>query len=60
MTHSDIEAAYEVYKAAALEQEFRTAREHEFTNRYGSERTEEISKAEAASFDARSPLDEIN
>ena len=60
VTHSDIEAAYEVYKAAALEQEFRTALEHEFTNRYGSERTEEISKAEAASFDARSPLDDIN
>ena len=60
VTHSDIEAAYEVYKAAALEQEFREALEKEFTTRYTSERTEEISKAEAAAFDARSPLDEIN
>ena len=60
VTHSDIEAAYEVYKAAALEQEFRKALENEFTSRYSTERVEEISKAEAAAVDARSPLDDIN
>ena len=56
---SDIEAAYEVYKAAALEQEFRGSLEHHFADRYNTERTEEISKAEAAAFDARSPLVDI-
>jgi len=53
---SDIEAAYEVYKAAALEQEFKGSLEHHFADRYNHERTNEISKAEAAAFDARDPI----
>ncbi len=57
---SDVEAAYEVYKAAALEQEFRGSLENDFAARYNSERTEEIAKAEAASYDARGPLDQIS
>lgn len=56
---SDVEAAYEVYKAAALEQEFRGSLENDFATRYQAERTEEIAKAEAASYDARGPLDAI-
>ena len=59
VSDADIEAAYEVYKAAALEQEFRGSLEQEFTNRYSNERAAEIAKAEAAAFDARSPLAEI-
>ena len=59
LTTSDVEAAYEVYKAAALEQEFRGSLEENFAARYSHERTEEISKAEAAAFDARSPLADI-
>jgi HK97 family phage prohead protease len=56
---SDIEAAYEVYKAAAMEQEFRGTLEEHFASRYTNERTEEISKAEAAAFDARDPIASI-
>ena len=56
---SDIEAAYEVYKAAALEQEFRGSLEGHFANRFATERNEEVAKAEAAAFDSRGPLAEI-
>ena len=59
LSDSDIESAYEVYKAAALEEEFRGSLENNFANRYASERTAEIAKAEAAAYDARGPLDEI-
>ena len=60
VTESDIEAAYEVYKAASLEQEFRGSLEDTFATRYASERAAEIAKAEAAAYDARGPLHEIN
>jgi len=56
VSDSDIEAAYEVYKAAALEQEFKGSLENHFSSRFASERQHEIAKAEAAAFDARSPL----
>ena len=56
VSDSDIEAAYEVYKAAALEQEFKGSLENHFSSRFTSERQQEIAKAEAAAFDARSPL----
>ena len=59
LSDSDIESAYEVYKAAALEEEFRGSLENNFANRYASERSAEIAKAEAAAYDARGPLDEI-
>ena len=59
LSDSDIEAAYEVYKAAAMEQEFRGSLETQFASRFATERTEEITKAEAAEYDARGPLDEI-
>ena len=59
VSEADIEAAYEVYKAAALEEEFRGSLEHDFSTRYAAEREAEIAKAEAAAFDARSPLANI-
>ena len=59
VSDSDIEAAYEVYKAAALEQEFKGNLESHFSSRYASERQQEIAKAEAAAYDARGPLADI-
>ena len=59
LSDSDIESAYEVYKAAAMEQEFRGSLESQFANRFSSERTVEVAKAEAAAYDARGPLDDI-
>ena len=59
VSESDIEAAYEVYKAASLEQEFRGSLESNFASRYASERQSEVAKAEAAAYDARGPLDDI-
>ena len=59
VSDSDIEAAYEVYKAAALEQEFRGSLESEFSSRFATERTAEIAKAQAAQYDARGPIDEV-
>ncbi len=56
---ADIESAYEVYKAAALEQEFKANLEKQFATRFAAERTDEVTKAEAAAFDARGPLSEI-
>jgi len=59
VSEADVEAAYEVYKAAALEQDYRATLEKQFASRYASEREEEIAKAEAAAYDARGPLAEI-
>ena len=59
VSDADIEAAYEVYKAAAMEQEFRGSLESTFATRFQSERHDEIAKAQAAAFDARGPLDEV-
>ena len=59
VSDSDIEAAYEVYKAAAQEQHFRNDLEGHFANRFNQEA--EIAKAaqEKAAFDAREPLSQI-
>jgi HK97 family phage prohead protease len=59
VSDADIEAAYEVYKAAAMEQEFRGSLENQFATRFQNERQTEIAKAQAAAFDARGPLDEV-
>ena len=59
VSEADVEAAYEVYKAAALEQEFRGTLESQFATRYSNERQEEIAKAEAAAYDARGPLADL-
>ena len=56
---TDVEAAYEVYKAAALEQQFRGSLEGEFSSRFANE--QEIAKSNAAKeqFDARQPITEV-
>ena len=59
VSEADVEAAYEVYKAAAAEQDYRASLEKHFATRYAEERQEEIAKAEAAAYDARGPLAEI-
>ena len=56
---SQIENAYEVYKAAKREEEFRATLEKQFEGRYQQEMTQEYQQAEAAAFDARGPLAEI-
>ena len=60
LSDTDVEAAYEVYKAAALEEEFRGSLEKQFSDRYSHERNAEVTTFEAQRFDARGPLDEIN
>lgn len=59
VSEADVEAAYEVYKAAALENEFKGSLEEQFATRFQNERLAEVTKAEAAAFDARGPLAEI-
>ena len=59
VSDAEVESAYEVYKAAAMEQEFKSDLEKHFAERFNSERRNEIAKAEAAAFDARSPLADI-
>ena len=59
LSESEIEAAYEVYKAAAIEQQFRGSLEGHFQNRFAQE--QQIAKAEAdrKAFDARNPVSEL-
>ena len=59
VSEADVEAAYEVYKAAALENEFKGSLEEQFSSRFQNERVAEVTKAEAAAFDARGPLAQI-
>jgi len=59
VSSTDIEAAYEVYKAAALEQGFRGDLESQFANRLNSEMTIAKQQAEKAEFDARAPINEV-
>jgi len=56
---TDVEAAYEVYKAAALEEQFKHNLSGVFADRLNKELTEEAQAREAASFDARTPLANI-
>lgn len=56
---SEIEAAYEVYKAAALEQQFRASLDSVFADRLAKEQTAETEARAAASFDARAPVADI-
>ena len=59
LNDSDVEAAYEVYKAASLEEEFRGSLEKQFSDRYSHERNAEVTHYEAQQFDARQPLADI-
>lgn len=56
---SQLEAAYEVYKAARAEQAYKGNLEKHFEERFQTETHAEIQKAAAADFDARGPLDEV-
>ncbi len=56
---SDVEAAYEVYKAAAMEQGFRGDLESQFASRFANERKIAKQEAEKAEFDARAPINEV-
>ena len=59
VTSADVEAAYEVYKAAALEEQFKNNLNGVFANRLSKELSAEAQAREAASFDARTPLANI-
>ena len=59
VSSSDIEAAYEVYKAAAMESNFKDSLEGVFKERLAKEMTAESEARAAASFDARTPLANI-
>jgi HK97 family phage prohead protease len=56
---TDVEAAYEVYKAAALEEQFKNNLSGVFSDRLAKELNHEAQAREAASFDARTPLANI-
>ena len=59
VSEADLEAAYEVYKAAAMEQNFRNNLEGNFASRFNNEMEVAKSQAEKAAFDARAPLSDI-
>ena len=59
LSDADVEAAYEVYKAAADEQALRVSLENAFSNRYETETSAAVTKQEAQAFDARAPLADI-
>jgi HK97 family phage prohead protease len=59
VSQSDIENAYEVYKAASLEQNFRNNLEANFSQRLAKELAIEKQEAERNTFDARGPLEEV-
>jgi len=56
---ADIEAAYEVYKAAAIEEQFKSSLNTVFADRLSKEQVDERNARDAAAFDARGPLGEI-
>ncbi len=59
VSQADVEAAYEVYKAASLEQNFRNNLEANFSQRLAKELDFEKQEAERSTFDARGPLEEV-
>jgi len=59
VSSSDVEAAYEVYKAAALEQGFRGELENQFSTRFANEQLIAKQQEEKAQFDAREPISEV-
>ena len=56
---SDIESAYEVYKAASMEQQFKSNLNSVFSDRLEKELTQESEARAAGQFDARGPLGDI-
>ena len=56
---AQIEEAYQVYKAAALEQQFKTDLGNEFSMRFQKELSAEADAAAKSDFDARGPLEDL-
>jgi len=56
---SEIEAAYEVYKAAAMEQQFKADLNNNFTERFLKEQKQEADAIAKQEFDARGPMVEL-
>tara|TARA_R100000322_G_scaffold163304_1_gene126718 strand:- start:550 stop:1926 length:1377 start_codon:yes stop_codon:yes gene_type:complete len=56
---ADVEAAYEVYKAAATEQQFKDSLNNVFADRLAKEQSDAREARAHAQFDARGPLAEI-
>jgi hypothetical protein len=56
---TEIEAAYEVFKAATQEQQFRVSLNDVFADRLVKEQSVETEARAAASFDARAPVEHI-
>lgn len=56
---AELEKAYEVYKQARSEQEFKGELGHQFNNRYEQESVAKSNEAERQSFDSRQPLEQI-
>ena len=59
VSSTDIEAAYEVYKAAALEEQFKCSLNNVFSDRLAKELNYEAEARAASEFDARAPLSNI-
>ena len=59
ISSTDVEAAYEVYKASATEQQFKSSLNNVFSDRLSKEQIADRDSRAAASFDARGPLGEI-
>jgi len=56
---SEVEAAYEVFKAAAMEQQFKSDLNGQFTERFLKEQRAEADAVAKGDFDARRPLVEL-
>ena len=56
---ADVEAAYQVYKAAALEQQFKGSLGEVFAERFSEEQAVEKAHAEKQAYDARGPVVEV-
>ena len=59
VSSSDIEQAYEVYKAAAKEQNFKTDLGNNFETRLQKEMSDEANEAARQIFDSRAPLADL-
>ena len=59
VTTTQLEEAYQVYKAAAMEQQFKTDLGNEFSMRFQSELSAAENAAAKADFDARGPLADL-
>jgi len=59
VSQSEVEAAYEVFKAAATEQQFKSDLNGHFTQRFLKEQTAEQNAIAKQEFDARAPMVEL-